>query len=107
MDRQARKLQIAREQQGLHEGSTTSINPNETTDSHSTTTGNAAGGTSLGGGLASSATRVSDLSVLSDDDDKEVIIYIQDITPAAEFMKVNEIEWTMIIVLELTGVPVV
>ena len=74
MDRQARKLQIAREQQGLHEGSTTSINPNETTDSHSTTTGNAAGGTSMGGGLASSATRVSDLSVLSDDDDKEVVI---------------------------------
>ena len=79
MDRQARKLQIAREQQGLYEGSTASINPNETTDSHSTATGNAAGGTSLGGGSASSTTRVSDLSVLSDDDDKEVIISIQDI----------------------------
>ena len=74
MDRQARKLQIAREQQGLYEGSTTSINPNETTDSHSTATANAAGATSLGGGSASSVNRVSDLSVLSDDDDKEVII---------------------------------
>ena len=74
MDRQARKLQIAREQQGLYEGSTTSINPNETTDSHSTATSNAAGATSLGGGSASSVNRVSDLSVLSDDDDKEVII---------------------------------
>ena len=83
MDRQARKLQIAREQQGLYEGSTASINPNETTDSHSTATGNTAGGTSLGGGSASSATRVSDLSVLSDDDDKEVIISIQDITHGA------------------------
>ena len=79
MDRQARKLQIAREQQGLYEGSTTSINTNETTDSHSTATGNTAGATSLGGGSASSATRVSDLSVLSDDDDKEVIISIQHI----------------------------
>ena len=83
MDRQARKLQIAREQQGLYEGSTTSITPNETTDSQSTATGNAAGGTSLGGGLASSAIRVSDLGVLSDDDDKEVIIPIQDITHVA------------------------
>ena len=81
MDRQARKLQIAREQQGLYEGNATSINPNEATDSHSTATGNAAGATSLGGGSASSATRVSDLSVLSDDDDKEVIIQIQDILP--------------------------
>ena len=90
MDRQARKLQIAREQQGLHEGSTTSINPNETTDSHSTTTGNAAGGNSMGGGLASSATRVSDLSVLSDDDDKEVIISIQDITHVAGNYEVKE-----------------
>ena len=89
MDRQARKLQIAREQQGLYEGSTTSINPNETTDSHSTTTGNATGGTSSGGGLASSANRVSDLSVLSDDDDKEVIISIQNITHVTKH-EVNE-----------------
>ena len=74
MDRQARKLQIAREQQGLYEGSTTSINPNETADSHSTATASTAGATSLGGGSASSVNRVSDLSVLSDDDDKEVII---------------------------------
>ena len=74
MDRQARKLQIAREQQGYCEGnSTTLLNSIETSDGNSATAASAAGGTPTTGGFSTTGNRISDLTVLSDDDEKEVI----------------------------------
>ena len=74
MDRQARKLQIQREQQGYYEGSATAmLNPDDSTDGSPVIGGAASGGTaSASGGLNSSGNRMSDLTILSDDDEKEV-----------------------------------
>lgn len=78
MDRQARKLQIQREQQGYYEGSATSILHPDTNES---TDGNSASimGRSGSGGTASTigmmdpiGNRINDVTLLSDDDEKEV-----------------------------------
>lgn len=77
MDRQARKLQIAREQQGHYESSATGLlNSNETGDVNAATRGNSSGGPPASASKAFSAlaSRGSDLTILSDDDDKEVLI---------------------------------
>ena len=74
MDRQARKLQIAREQQGYCEGNaTTLLNSIETSDGNSSTALSVAGGTPASGGVSTTGNRMSDLTVLSDDEEKEVI----------------------------------
>ena len=82
MDRQARKLQIQREQQGYYDGSTTALpHPSNSMDmthlnsNSNISGGGASGGTVMagGGGLNSGGgNRVSDMLVLSDDDEKEV-----------------------------------
>merc|ERR1711970_1037723 len=71
MDRQARKLQIAREQHGYSEGSTPLLNSNETGDGNSAAGTNATSGTTTTGGFASTGSRISDLTILSDDEEKE------------------------------------
>ena len=83
MDRQARKLQIQREQQGYYEGSATALLHPNTTDLVDNSTpmigGSASGGTASSsggitsvGGFDSGGNRISDLTLLSDDDEKEV-----------------------------------
>lgn len=72
MDRQARKLQIAREQQGYCEGNaTTLLNSIETSDGNSATAASAASGTPTTAGFSTTGNRISDLTVLSDDEEKE------------------------------------
>ena len=72
MDRQARKLQIAREQQGYHEGGAILTNAGESGEAKSLAKINDVSSTAEEG-LALSGNRISDLTLLSDDDDKEVI----------------------------------
>ena len=74
MDRQARKLQIAREQQSHHDGSSNLSNSIELGD------GKPLLGTNdmpsnVEEGLSSGGNRISDLTLLSDDEDKEVVNY--------------------------------
>ena len=75
MDRQARKLQIAREQQSYHDGSSNLSNSSELGD------GKPLLGTNdmpsnVEEGLSSGGNRISDLTLLSDDEDKEVVSYV-------------------------------
>ena len=72
MDRQARKLQIAREQQGYHEGGAILTNAGESGEAKSLAKINDVSSTAEEG-LSLSGNRISDLTLLSDDDDKEVI----------------------------------
>ena len=74
MDRQARKLQIAREQQSYHDGSSNLSNSNELGDGKPLSgTNNIPSNTEEG--LTSGGNRISDLTLLSDDEDKEVASY--------------------------------
>ena len=80
MDRQARKLQIAREQQGYCDGNASSLLSSiETSDGNSANTTSAAAGTPTGGGPSTTANKITDLTILSDDEEKEVFIRALDL----------------------------
>ena len=72
MDRQARKLQIAREQQSYHDGSSNLPNSSELGDKKESS-GTIDLPSHAEEGLSSGGNRISDLTLLSDDEDKEVI----------------------------------
>ena len=73
MDRQARKLQIAREQQGYNDSGSSLPNSIELSEGKSSLLQNDTASTAEEG-LPSGGNRISDLTLLSDDDDKEVIV---------------------------------
>jgi len=72
MDRQARKLQIAREQQGYNDSGSSLPNSIELSEGKSSLLQNDTASTAEEG-LPSGGNRISDLTLLSDDDDKEVV----------------------------------
>ena len=72
MDRQARKLQIAREQQGYNDSGSSLPNSIELSEGKSSSLQNDTASTAEEA-LSSGGNRISDLTLLSDDNDKEVI----------------------------------
>ena len=68
MDRQARKLQIAREQQGYNDSGSSLPNSIELSEGKSSLLQNDTASTAEEG-LPSGGNRISDLTLLSDDDD--------------------------------------